>query len=58
MRQKLEGKKVKGLPEEYFEYRLAGRFGWTKQEIDDMPGHWLDWMYAIGEAEKDVAGGR
>lgn len=55
MSQKLEGKQVAGLPEEYFEYRLARTFGWTKMEIDDMPAHWLDWMFAIGELER---GGR
>ena len=50
MRQKLEGVQgVKGLPDEWFEYRLAKHFGWTKQEIDDAPAHWIDWMLMISE---------
>lgn len=57
MRQKLEGKKVAMLPEEYFEYRLVRRFGWSKREIDEAPAHWLDWMMAIADTEADVRAG-
>lgn len=54
MRQKLEGVQgVTGLPEEYFEFKLARRFGWSKREIDEAPAHWLDWMMAIS----DIANG-
>jgi hypothetical protein len=50
VRQKLEGVQgVKGLPDEYWEYRLARHFGWTKQQIDDTPAHWTDWVLNIAE---------
>ena len=52
MRQLLEGKKVIGdVPDEFFEYRVARLFGWTKQEVDEAPAHWCDWALAIADME-------
>ena len=33
-------------PTEYRDYLLAVTFGYTKQQIDDSPAVWLDWMLA------------
>lgn len=56
MRQLLEGKKVAGeVPEEFYEYRLARLFGWTKEEIDAAPAHWCDWALEISELERAAA---
>lgn len=35
------------LREELRDYQLAIKFGWTKQEINEQPAVWLDWLLAI-----------
>jgi hypothetical protein len=43
------------------DYQLARTFGWTRDEIDDQPAVWLDWLLAIHgkvrEAEADASAG-
>jgi hypothetical protein len=38
---------------------LAKNFGWTKQQIDEQPAVWLDWMVSIhgviAELENEAA---
>jgi hypothetical protein len=29
------------------DYLLASKFGYTKQQIDEQPAVWLDWILAI-----------
>jgi hypothetical protein len=57
VRQLLEGKKVLDVPDEFFEYRLARLFGWTKAQIDETPAHWSDWALAIADTEAAVRRG-
>ena len=42
------------LPPEFRDWVLASKFGWTKQQIDEQPAVWLDWLLAI-EGEKSEA---
>lgn len=35
------------------EYRLARMFGWTLEEIADVPGEWIDWALKFD----DMGGG-
>lgn len=56
MRQHLEGKKTTGLPEEWYEYRLARMFGWTPAQIADAPAHWSDWALAFAEIDRPPRG--
>jgi hypothetical protein len=48
------------LREEFRDYQLATKFGWTKSEINEQPAVWLDWMLAIDaevqEARADANG--
>ena len=38
-------------PTELRDYMLVREFGYTKAQIEETPGYWLDWMLAIhGEA--------
>lgn len=37
------------------EYRLARLFGWTPDQIDQVPGDWCDWALRISDME---GGGR
>jgi hypothetical protein len=41
-------------PDEYwFYYQMADRFGWTPQEVDELPAITADWLLAIaGTIEK------
>lgn len=39
---------------EFRDYLLAQRFGWTRQEIDDQPAVWLDWLLAIDGKYREV----
>lgn len=36
------------IPDEWRDYILATKFGWTKSQIDEQPAVWLDWMINIG----------
>ena len=42
------------IPKEWRDYLLASRFGWTKQEIDDQPAVWLDWLISIDATVQEV----
>lgn len=46
---------------EFRDYRIARVFGWTRDQIDDQPAVWLDWLLAIDgkwrEAEADAGRG-
>lgn len=50
------------MPIEMRDYHLARTFGWTKQQIDEQPAVWLDWMISIDgvqrKVEADAHGGR
>ena len=35
------------LPDEFRDWQLAKKFGWTKQQIDEQPAAWLDWILRI-----------
>lgn len=35
------------IRDEFRDYQLAVKFGWTKHEINEQPAVWLDWMLAI-----------
>ena len=43
------------------DYQLARTFGWSREQIDDQPAVWLDWLLAIHgkvrEAEADASAG-
>jgi hypothetical protein len=41
-------------PPELREYYLAKKFGWTKQQIDEQPAVWLDWMLQIDGVYESV----
>jgi hypothetical protein len=42
------------IPAEWRDYIIAKTFGYTKQQIDDSPAVWLDWMLSIDGAFKSV----
>jgi hypothetical protein len=47
---------------EFRDYMLARNFGYTRQEIDDQPAVWLDWLLMIDgkfkEAEAHASSGQ
>jgi hypothetical protein len=43
------------LREEFRDYQLAHRFGWTFQQINEQPAVWLDWMLAIDGVIQEVS---
>jgi hypothetical protein len=34
--------------EQWFYYQMADRFGWTPDQVDDLPATTADWLLAIG----------
>jgi len=38
------------LPEEFRDWQLATKFGWTYEQIQDQPASWLDWLLRIDGA--------
>jgi hypothetical protein len=46
---------------EFRDYQLARTFGWTRQEMDEQPAVWCDWLLAIHgkmlEAESNASAG-
>jgi hypothetical protein len=38
------------LPEEFRDWQLVKKFGWTKDQIDAQPAAWLDWILQIDGA--------
>ena len=42
------------LPAEVRDWQLVKKFGWTKQQIDEQPAVWLDWILAI-DSEYETA---
>jgi len=49
-----ELKEGESLPKEWRDYILATRFGWTKQQIDEQPAVWLDWLIAIDSTVEEA----
>jgi hypothetical protein len=45
------------IPSEYREYILASRFHWSHREIEETPGHVVDYMLALDQAEREVRRG-
>lgn len=39
---------------EFRDYRLAKTFGWTRQQIDEQPAVWLDWLLMIDGKVREV----
>jgi hypothetical protein len=33
--------------EQWFYYQMADRFGWTPDQVDDLPASTADWLLAI-----------
>ena len=57
MTNKLKGGKADDrypLPDELRDYMLVKAFGWTKQQIDDQPAIWLDWMLNLHNLFSEV----
>lgn len=42
------------LPVEFRDWQLATKFGWTKQQIDEQPAVWLDWVLQIDGAAQEA----
>jgi hypothetical protein len=41
----LDGQRVdKPLPQQWREFLLCSHFGWTKQQYEEAPAAWCDWM--------------
>jgi hypothetical protein len=34
--------------EQYYYYAMAERFGWTPEQVDNLPAYTADWLLAIG----------
>jgi hypothetical protein len=49
-----EVKEGESLPKEWRDYLLVSKFGWTKQEIDEQPAIWLDWLISIDSTVEEV----
>jgi hypothetical protein len=49
-----ELKEGQTLPAEWRDYILVSKFGWTKQEIDEQPAVWLDWLISIDKTVEGV----
>lgn len=58
MRQALEGfPPTRPLPAEYRDWEIVRLTGWTLDQIDATPGHFLDWIRQFGIVEADLRRG-
>jgi len=40
--------------EQWYYYQMAERFGWTPQQVDDLPAKTADWLIAIARTVDEV----
>jgi len=40
--------------EEWFYFKFADRFGWTPEQVDNLPAQKADWFLAIGDTIERV----
>jgi hypothetical protein len=39
---------------EWFYFKFADRFGWTPEQVDNLPAAKADWILAIADAVEEV----
>jgi hypothetical protein len=44
--------------EQYIYYQMADRFGWTPDEVDNLPAAQADWLLAIARTVEQVRADR
>ena len=42
------------IREEFRDWQLASKFGWTQQQIQEQPAVWLDWVLHIDGVVQEV----
>jgi hypothetical protein len=42
---------------EMFYFQMADRFGWTPEQVDNLPVHTADWLLAIGATIDKIKAG-
>jgi hypothetical protein len=43
---------------EYYYFQMAERFGWTPEQVDNLPAHTADWLIAIAGTIEQVRADR